>query len=130
MSSDIPQTDLWLERSRLDGMLLGAVSYGAFSVEHKTGVYLCTGTGGFFILTIQAAIALMRRPRNGETTANNRLGLISYIFITFVLGTIGFAGNAKFTEMIWIDLRNARGGPVALIQDELNYTVNILVVVW
>ncbi|OJA15000.1 hypothetical protein AZE42_07802 [Rhizopogon vesiculosus] len=70
MSSYIPQTDLWLERSRLNGMLLGAVSYGVF-----------------FVLTIQAAIALMRRPRKGAKIAHHRLGLLFYVFITFVLGT-------------------------------------------
>lgn len=33
MSTDTPQTDLWLERSRLAGMVLAAVSYGAFTVD-------------------------------------------------------------------------------------------------
>ncbi|KIJ63955.1 hypothetical protein HYDPIDRAFT_28853 [Hydnomerulius pinastri MD-312] len=109
MSSDTPDTDLWLERSRLDGMLLGAVSYGMF-----------------FLLTIQATIALTRRPRSGSKIAEHRWMLLSYVFITFILGTIGFAGNAKYTEMIWIDLRNAPGGPAALINNELNYWINMM----
>ncbi|OJA14999.1 hypothetical protein AZE42_07803, partial [Rhizopogon vesiculosus] len=108
MSSDTPSTDLWLERSRLAGMMLAAVSYG-----------------GFFILTVQAASSLMQRPRNGGKIADNRLWLLFYIFITFVLGTVGFAANAKYTEMIWIDLRDAPGGPVALIENELDYSINI-----
>lgn len=111
MSSDTPSTNLWLERSRLDGMMLGAVSYG-----------------GFFILTVQAAIALMQRPRHGGKIADNRLTLLAYIFITFVLGTIGFAGNAKYTQMIWIDLRDAPGGPSALIEDEMNYSINVVAI--
>ncbi|KAG1796494.1 uncharacterized protein BJ212DRAFT_1489317 [Suillus subaureus] len=94
MSSDTPSTDLWLERSRLDGMMLGAVSYG-----------------GFFILTVQAAATLMRRPQHGGKIADHRLALLPYVLITFVLGTIGFAANAKYTQMIWIDLRDTPGGP-------------------
>jgi len=109
--SDTPQTDLWLERSRLAGMMLAAVSYG-----------------GFFVLTVQAASALMQRPRHGGSIAENRYCLLFYVFITFVLGTVGFAGNAKYTEMIWIDLRDAPGGPVWLIENELDYSINVVVV--
>ncbi|KAG2130883.1 hypothetical protein DEU56DRAFT_462610 [Suillus clintonianus] len=109
MSSDIPQTNLWLERSRLDGMLLGGVSYGVFS-----------------LLTLQAASALMQRPRHGGKIADNRLVLLSYIAVTFVLGTIGYAANARYTEMIWIDLRDAPGGPVALIEHMMDYRINIM----
>ncbi|KAG1738396.1 uncharacterized protein EDB91DRAFT_1024696, partial [Suillus paluster] len=110
MSSNIPQ-DLWLERSRLDGMTLGAVSYGVF-----------------FLLTVQAATALMQRPRHGRKVAERRLRfiLLFYIIITFVLGTIGFAANARYTEMIWIDLRDAPGGPVVLIVNEMKYSINVV----
>ncbi|KAG1770933.1 hypothetical protein EDD22DRAFT_984791 [Suillus occidentalis] len=111
MSSDTPLTDLWLERSRLDGMMLGAVSYG-----------------GFLILTVQAAIALVQRPRHGGKIADHRFSLLAYVFITFILGTIGFAANAKYTEMIWIDLRDAPGGPSRLIEEEMNYSINIVAI--
>ncbi|KAG1845284.1 hypothetical protein DFJ58DRAFT_730878 [Suillus subalutaceus] len=110
MPSETP-TDLWLERSRLDGMMLGAVSYG-----------------GFFILTVQAAAALIQWPRHGRKIADHRLTLLGYILITFVLGTVGFAANAKYTEMIWIDLRDAPGGPVALIENEVAYPINIVAI--
>jgi len=71
----------------------------------------------------------MQRPRHGGKIAGNRRSLLFYVFITFITATVGVAGNSKYTEMIWIDLRNAKGGPVTLIQDELSYTVNIVVVV-
>ncbi|KAG1779049.1 hypothetical protein EV702DRAFT_1277476 [Suillus placidus] len=111
MSSDTPPTDLWFERSRLDGMMLGAVSYG-----------------GFFILTVQAAAALMQRPRHGGKIADYRLALVAYVLITFLLGTIGFAANAKYTQMIWIDLRDAPGGPVTLIENEMVYPINVVAI--
>lgn len=124
-----PQTDLWLERSRLDGMMLGAVSYGVFtSCSFEIG--LCTSKGGFFFLTVQAATALLRRPRYGGKIARHRVVLLLYILITFMLGTVGFAANARYTEMIWIDLRDAPGGPAALIDDEFNYKINVLALTW
>ncbi|KZT10948.1 uncharacterized protein LAESUDRAFT_693406 [Laetiporus sulphureus 93-53] len=115
--------DLWLERSRFSGFTLAAVSYGAY-----------------FIMTIQAFIAVHRgnggsRTRRGRIalqtwktciamTTDRRTIIQAYIGITFVLATLGFAGNAKYSEMIWIDLRNKDGGPAALIEDELDFWIN------
>ncbi|KAG0692947.1 hypothetical protein DFH29DRAFT_1007880 [Suillus ampliporus] len=113
MSSYTPQTNLSLERSRLIGMMLGGISYGVF-----------------LLLTVQAVTALMQRPRNGQKIADHRRALLCYIFITFVFGTISFACNAKYTEMIWIDLRDAPGGPSALIVNAMNYRVNVLAISW
>lgn len=109
MSSYTPQTNLSIERFRLDGMMLLCVCYGIF-----------------FLLTVQAWIALMQRPRNGGKIADNRLALLFYVTITFVLGTISFGVNAKYTEMIWIDLRDAPGGPLALIENYMTYRINFL----
>jgi hypothetical protein len=71
-------------------------------------------------------VALTRRPRQGGKIADNCLALVFYIVITFILGTISFAANAKFTQMIWIDLRDVPGGPLGLIENEMNYRINIL----
>jgi hypothetical protein len=68
----------------------------------------------------------VQRPQNGGAIAEHRSALLFYIFITFVLMTISFAANAKYTEMIWIDLRDIPGGPLTLIQNELDYSINVL----
>ena len=132
MSSYTPDTDLWLERSRLAGMLLAAVSYGECPspsalrpIQNRTSF-----PGVFFLLTIEAIVALVQRPYHGSQTVHHRPMLLGYIGITFVLATIGFAGNARFTEMIWIDLRDAPGGPAALILDEFNYWINVMSLAW
>jgi hypothetical protein len=109
MSSQTPQTSLSIERFRLDGMMVACGSYGIY-----------------FLLTIQAWIALMQQPRYGGKIANNRLALLFYVFVTFALGTISSAANAKYTEMIWIDLRDAPGGPLALIEGFMNYRINFI----
>ncbi|EGO22801.1 hypothetical protein SERLADRAFT_471241, partial [Serpula lacrymans var. lacrymans S7.9] len=80
----------------------------------------------FFMLTVQAANALLQKPRYGCKIADHRAVLLGYIFITFALGTIGFAGNVKYTEMVWIDLRDSPGGPAALIENELDYWINLM----
>jgi len=72
----------------------------------------------------------MQRPRHGGKIAENRFSLLAYVFITFVLATIGFASNAKYTQMIWIDLRDTPGGPVILIEDEMNYPINVMAIAW
>ncbi|KAG1896846.1 uncharacterized protein F5891DRAFT_1102582 [Suillus fuscotomentosus] len=111
MSSYTPQTDLSLERSRLIGIILGGVSYG---------VYL--------LLTVQAVTALMQRPRRGQKIANNRRMLLCYTLITFALSTICFACSTKYTEVIWITLRDAPGGPVALIENSMHYRINFVAI--
>ncbi|KAG2153938.1 hypothetical protein DEU56DRAFT_878495 [Suillus clintonianus] len=87
---------------------------------------LCTAIGTFFFLTVQAWIALMQRPRYGGKIAEHRHALLFYVFITFVLGTISFAMHAKYTEMIWIDNRDAPGGPLALIKNYMSNDINVL----
>ena len=60
--------------------------------------------GIFFLLTIETTVALTRRPRHGGQVAHHRSMLPNYVRITFVLATIGFAANTRFTEMTWTDL--------------------------
>ncbi|KAG1852468.1 hypothetical protein DFJ58DRAFT_412501 [Suillus subalutaceus] len=109
MSSQAPQTNLSMERFRLDGMMVACAFYGVF-----------------FLLTVQAWIVLMQHPRYGGQIADHRHALLFYVFITFVLGTISFGMNAKYTEMIWIDLRDAPGGPLALIEGFMSYRINFI----
>ncbi|KAG1754291.1 hypothetical protein EDB19DRAFT_1844108 [Suillus lakei] len=87
---------------------------------------LCTAIGIYFLLTAQAWIALMQRPRNGGKIAEHRLMLLFYIFITFTLGSISFGAGVKYTEMIWIDLRDSPGGLLPLIEHYTNYRINVL----
>ncbi|KAG2128758.1 uncharacterized protein EDB93DRAFT_1047118, partial [Suillus bovinus] len=112
MTSHIPQTNLSIERFRLDGMMLSCVFYGMY-----------------FVLTVQAWNALMQRPRHGGKIADHRYALLFYVFITFVLTTISFGMNAKYTEMIWIDLRDTPGGPFALIENYMSYRINFIALV-
>jgi len=87
--------------------------------------------GVFLLLTVQSLDALMRcsSTRRAEIT-DIRLALIFYIVITFALGTISTGVNIKYTEMIWINLRDAPGGPIALIKNPCRYRINVLALSW
>jgi hypothetical protein len=133
MSTATPQTNLWLERSRFNGMLLGSVSYGDLlsstrlgSTVNQFNVNLSILLAGIFLtLTIEATLALLRQRRQKRIPLkSSSTVLLCYLAITFVLATIGFGGNAKYTQMIWIDLRDEPGGPPLLIQLELDHWIN------
>ncbi|KAG1746960.1 hypothetical protein EDB19DRAFT_2037290 [Suillus lakei] len=109
MSSQTPETDLSMERFRLDGMMVACVLYGIY-----------------FLLTVQAWIALMGRPRHGGKIAEHRIALLFYVFVTFALGSMSFGASFKYTEMIWIDLRDLPGGPLPLIEHYTEYRINVL----
>jgi len=94
-------SELELERYRLQGIILGAVSYGVL-----------------FLLTWQAIQALLRQ--RGRLPTINKI-LIVYSAVTFSLATVGFAANAEYTQMIYVDLRELPGGPPALITYALDY---------
>ncbi|KAG1839618.1 hypothetical protein DFJ58DRAFT_103560 [Suillus subalutaceus] len=81
MSSQAPQTNLSIERFRLDGMMVACAFYGVF-----------------LLLTVHAWIVLMQRPRYGGEIADHRRSLLFYVYITFVLGTINFGVNAKYLD--------------------------------
>lgn len=88
----------------------------------------CIAYGIYFLLTVQAWMALMQphRRRHGGRNAEQRLALLFYVFITFVLASISTGLNIKYTQMIWIDNRDAPGGPVALIKDYMSLRMNFI----
>ncbi|KAK7040762.1 hypothetical protein VNI00_009668 [Paramarasmius palmivorus] len=106
-ATDVPR-DLWLQRSRLNGMILAAFVYGIF-----------------FLLSIQAWIAVRRGSQSSRTKLSKwqvRL-LYAYIAVTFILGTMGFACNTRYTEDIWINFVGQRA-PEDLIINEFDYWWN------
>ncbi|KIJ34291.1 hypothetical protein M422DRAFT_91024, partial [Sphaerobolus stellatus SS14] len=83
-----------------------------------------------FILTIQTAMVLLQKPKhkiqNPKTERRSRWLLLLYIFVTFALATVGTAANAKYSQMIWIDLRDSGKDPNDLIVNELEFWINRL----
>ncbi|TFK32559.1 hypothetical protein BDQ12DRAFT_585717, partial [Crucibulum laeve] len=106
--------DAWLEKSRLDGMILDGFTYGIF-----------------FLLSIQSVIAIyrgIRRSSNGKLGKRHGYILIAYVLVTFLLGTIGVAANARYTEDIWINFRGEGRTPEDLILNEFDFWYNRLAI--
>ncbi|RDB26405.1 hypothetical protein Hypma_006562 [Hypsizygus marmoreus] len=98
------ESDLWLERSNLDGMMLGCVAYGIL-----------------FVLIVQALQSLWRKPRTGRRS----WWLIIYVICILILATVGAGTNIKFIEMTYIDYRNYPGGPNAFTFDLYGTPINV-----
>ncbi|KAJ3731265.1 hypothetical protein DFJ43DRAFT_436833 [Lentinula guzmanii] len=104
-----------LERYRLDGMILDGFTFGIYT-----------------ILTIYAVIAIM----GGRSTHSKQWKvktqcyiLLFYVVVTFLLGAVGFAANARYTEDIWINFRGQPGwSPEELITDEFYFWYSRLAV--
>ena len=55
--------------------------------------------------------------------------MYAYIIITFILATMGFACNARYTEDIWINFRYTTDrSPEDLIINEFDYWWNIMAI--
>ena len=111
----------------LGSCLVWLVSFHAF-LDYWESTHRSTHLGMFSLLTFQAATAILHR--RCVLQVGVQWWLLGYICITFVLAMVGFAANIRYTEMIWIDLHNALGGPAALIWDELSYWINLMAMAW
>ncbi|KAJ6463998.1 hypothetical protein C8R45DRAFT_1024848 [Mycena sanguinolenta] len=109
--SGVPSSDPWLERSRLDGMILDGFTYGIF-----------------FLLSIEACIAVYRGQKKAKIGKQHARVLIAYVAVTFTLGSMGFAANARYTEDIWINFRGGDRDPSFLITNEFDYWYNRLAI--
>ncbi|KAJ2917326.1 hypothetical protein MD484_g3060, partial [Candolleomyces efflorescens] len=96
--------DLWMERSNLIGLLIGAVAYGIL-----------------FTIFVQCILVLRSNP-GGRSSAR---WLMVYSCAVFVLATCGLAGNTKFVQMCYIDYRNYPGGPNAFTFDFYSHFINM-----
>jgi len=97
--------DLRVERSLLDGTVIGGAAYGV----HLT-------------IFIQCIDVLLQRPRDG--VLNWRL--IAFVCAVFSLGTVGFGAALKYNEKTFIDDRNFPGGPLAFNYDMFGDPMNVL----
>ncbi|KAJ7632253.1 hypothetical protein FB45DRAFT_1145627, partial [Roridomyces roridus] len=111
--SQAPPSEPWLERSRLDGQMLNSFVYGIFA-----------------ILSVQAAIALHEGRKSARVKLDRWVarGLTLYIVVTFILGSIGYGANARYTEDIWINFRHGDWDPADLITNEFAYWYNRLAI--
>lgn len=95
--SDAPPDDIWLEQSRLNGMLTGSITWGASSARYPQSPGLTRSAGIFFQLTVQALVSLNRSAgrRTHRIPRGRKLALNAYVIVTFILATIGLVSGPK-----------------------------------
>lgn len=110
-----PDTDLFMERSNLIGLILSGVAYGIL-----------------FTIFVQCAMLLTQgsprgRSKGSSMSARERVGtwLMYYAVAMSVLATIAFGANTKFIQMTYIDYRSYPGGPNAFTQTFYNHPINL-----
>ncbi|KAI0359767.1 hypothetical protein OH77DRAFT_1434208 [Trametes cingulata] len=101
--------DLWLEKSNLDGAVLGGVAYG---------VHLAVFAQCFYTIYFRGA--------GGSRDGRGRSRwLLVYIFMLFAMGTVNVACNTRMTQLMFIDNRGYPGGPNAWFFTFYSTGVNI-----
>ena len=92
-------SDLWTEKSNLNGAMLCSIAYGA----HTT----------LYFIVLSHFIRHPTQRKGSAGVAKISWGLVAYITINFILGTLAQAGEMRFTQLMFIDDRNFPGGPNA-----------------
>lgn len=102
-------SDLWLERSNFNSVILSGVGYGV----HFT----------LYLIVLQHLVQHPPHRRSGKPKVP--WGLVAYITWNFIMGTFGIAAEARFNQMTFIDFRNYPGGPNAYVSAEYGVFINI-----
>ncbi|KAJ7082025.1 hypothetical protein B0H15DRAFT_932757 [Mycena belliarum] len=102
-----PPTDLALERTTLNGPLLSTVGYGVL-----------------LTLAVETLLRLLQRPR-----AHIRWPLVALTFALLAPASIAVAGDARFSQLTFIDARDYPGGPSAVVRELAAHWANVMSVV-
>ncbi|PPQ64041.1 hypothetical protein CVT24_008854 [Panaeolus cyanescens] len=100
---DAPSSQLFAERTWLQGSILSAVTYG---------VNLTLFTLNVVLLTSRTSNSQDRDSVQRSRNLTKRYLLI-YVLVMFILSTLTMASQAKMTELGFVDNRNFPGGPSA-----------------
>ena len=97
---DVPESQLYEEKTWLQGAILSAVAYGINLT--------------LFILNV----SLLKARAKLETKHDNRakrqtICLLIYVCVIFILSTLTMASQAEMTQLGFIDYRDFPGGPAA-----------------
>ncbi|KAJ7100373.1 hypothetical protein C8R44DRAFT_747428 [Mycena epipterygia] len=111
-TSFAPPTDLWLERSNLNGPVLSSVAYGIL-----------------FTLAAQTLLRLLQPPTPQPLRTKPPWALVALVSALVTLASVGFAGAARFSQMTFIDDRNFPGGPNAFAVQAFGNWANMMAVV-
>ena len=107
---NVPESQLFDEKTWLQGAILSAVAYGANLVLFVLNVIL---------LRMRAKLDIKRDSRTSQQTRC----LLIYVCVMFILSTLTIASQAEMTQLGFIENRNFPGGPAAY--EELMFSIPI-----
>ena len=111
-SPDTTMTEVRTEQALIDGTVIGAAAYGELEKSfydhgHCRSVDILH-IGVHLTLFFQCFAILVQRKPYGK----NNWSMLAYICVLFTLGTVGFGGQVKFNEMMFVQYRDFPGGPL------------------
>jgi len=106
----VPESQLFDEKTWLQGAILSAVFYGV--------------NLALFILNVSLLRARAKlETKDNRRTSRQTIYLLIYICVIFVLSTLTMASQAEMTQLGFIENRNFPGGPAAY--EELEFSIPI-----
>ena len=100
------------EQALIDGTVIAGAAYGESEMlfyDHDRYRSVDTlHTGVHLTLFFQCFAILVQRKPYGK----NNWSMLAYICVLFTLGTVGFGGQLKFNEMMFVQYRDFPGGPL------------------
>lgn len=111
---DVPESQLFDEKTWLQGAILSAVAYGI--------------NVALFILTVSLLRTRVKLDIKHNTTQalRQRIFLLIYVCVMFVLSTLTVASQAEMTQLGFIDNRDFPGGPAAYEQLKFSSPISSL----
>ena len=104
---DVPESQLFDEKTWLQGAILSAVAYGINLT--------------LFILNVSLLRARAKLETKHDTRAKRQtIYLLIYVCVIFILSTLTMASQAEMTQLGFIDYRDFPGGPAAY--EELKFS--------
>ncbi|KAF9033539.1 hypothetical protein BJ165DRAFT_1357057 [Panaeolus papilionaceus] len=111
---DVPSSQLFAERTWLQGSILSAVAYGINLTLFTLNVMLLIGKRNADAEQDQSV-----KPRN-----KTKGYLLLYVVVMFVLSTLAMASQAKLTELGYVDNRNFPGGPSEYVDEMFSIPIS------
>jgi hypothetical protein len=105
---------IFAEKCILDGALLTAVAYGRIS-DRLCDCYhspILRPLGVNLTLSVLTITVLVHQKEDFKDHPKRTWAFLVYVSALLILGTIGFAANAKFNELLYITNRDYPGGPL------------------
>ena len=110
---NLPESQLFTEKTFLQGTILSAVAYGI-------NLALFTLIISLFITRLKVDI------KYNSQVSRQTICLLTYVCVMFILSTLSVAFQAEVTQLSFIENRDFLGGPAAYEESIFSMPINII----